>query len=169
MNPTIISRILLATDKKLWMEELAVRSRANFINWLQTNQHPLRTAQLNLPPTYRGVKIYEDGSRDVFATACLREKGLKRAPFTGFGGIRVRAPIVFDTVLEEVPELALGNSFLAGMASTQQDKSELTAPKRCFPAGYPPGRCECGKSVHKHPLLLVWLFYRAPMIRKGGA
>jgi hypothetical protein len=56
--------------------------------------------------TYRRVQVDEDGARDVFAAASLREEGLERAALVELLRIGVRTTVSLEAVLKEVPEEA---------------------------------------------------------------
>lgn len=82
----VVSGILLAADQELGVEELAVRAGTDLVD--------------------RGrVEIDEDGTRHIFAAAGLGEESLERATLADILGLRVRATISSETVLEEVTEL----------------------------------------------------------------
>lgn len=74
---TIVGCILLATDQKLWMEQLTVFASSNLIDRLSSYQ------QIHLlyddSRSHRRIEVDKDGSRNVFWTstfvACLGEKG----------------------------------------------------------------------------------------------
>jgi hypothetical protein len=53
--------------------------------------------------TYRGVQVDEDGTRNVFAAASLREEGLERAALVELLRIGVRTTVSLEAVLKKVP------------------------------------------------------------------
>jgi hypothetical protein len=80
----VVGRILLPTDQKLRVEELAVVAGADLVDG-------------------RRVKIDEDGAGDVFAVARLGEEGLERTALGEILSIGIRAAVRPQAVLEEVP------------------------------------------------------------------
>jgi hypothetical protein len=75
---TVVGSVFLAADQQLGVEQLAVGTSADLIN--------------------------EDGARDVFAIASLREEGLERATLVELLRIGVRTAVSLEAVLKEVPE-----------------------------------------------------------------
>jgi len=110
------------------MEELAVITSADLVDW-------------------GGVEIDKDGARDVFAAASLSEDGIELSGVVEGLCVGVRTTILLEAMLEQVP---------AGRMSFQRRSSmymerALTAPMRCFQAGYRPGRCggeESGERIN---------------------
>jgi hypothetical protein len=79
----VVGGILLSADEKLGVEELAVSTGADLVD--------------------RGrVKVDEDGSGNMLATAGLSEEGLKRSSITDVLGVGIRATVSSEAVLEEV-------------------------------------------------------------------
>ena len=99
--PTVVGSILLAADQQLRVEQLAVGTSADLVNGLGLLAPGLCVAE---SATYRGVQVDEDGARNVFAVASLREEGLARASLVERLRIGVRATISLEAVLKEVPE-----------------------------------------------------------------
>jgi len=81
----VVGSILLSADQELGVEKLSVVAGADFINW-------------------GGVEIDKDGSGNVFAVACLGEKGIVRATVGEVLRVGVWATILAEAVLEEVPD-----------------------------------------------------------------
>lgn len=81
----VVGRILLAIDQKLGVEQLAVGTGADFVDWGR-------------------VQVDKDGPGDVFAVAGLGEESLERTAFGDVLGVRIRATIRPEPVLEEIPE-----------------------------------------------------------------
>ena len=80
------------------MEQLAVGTSADLINGL----HRLVIIQPcgTQLATYRGVQVDEDGTRNVFAAASLREEGLERAALVEILRIGVRTTVSLEAVLK---------------------------------------------------------------------
>ena len=53
--------------------------------------------------SYRRIKINEDGTRDIFATASFCKEGFEGARFANIGGIWIDTTICLETMLKEVP------------------------------------------------------------------
>jgi hypothetical protein len=84
----VIGGILLSTDQQLGVEQLAVITRANLVDG-------------------RGVKINEDGARDIFSASSLSEDSVELAGVVESFRVRVRTSVFLETMLEEVPSLLL--------------------------------------------------------------
>jgi len=97
---TVVGSVFLAADQQLGVEQLAVGTSADLIDGLSPLASSLVHAQY---ATYRGVQVYEDGARDVFAIASLREEGLERATLVEILGIGVRTAVSLEAVLKKVP------------------------------------------------------------------
>jgi hypothetical protein len=80
----VVGGILLATDEKLGVEELSVATSSDLVNG-------------------RRVQVDEEGTGNVFATAGLGEEGFVGAAIEDILGVRIRATIRPETVLEKVP------------------------------------------------------------------
>lgn len=80
----VVGGILLATDEKFRVEELAVATSSDLVNG-------------------RGVQIDEEGTGNVFATTGLREEGFVGAAIEDTFGIGIRATIKSEAVLKKVP------------------------------------------------------------------
>lgn len=80
----VVGCVLLAADQQLWVEQLAVITSADLVNG-------------------GGVKVDEDGSRDIFATASLREDGVELARVVESLRVGIRPTILLQAVFEEVP------------------------------------------------------------------
>jgi hypothetical protein len=65
------------------MEQLAVVTRADLIDW-------------------RRVKVDEDGTRDIFAAASLREDGVELARVVERLRVGIRATVLLQAVLKEI-------------------------------------------------------------------
>ena len=83
----VVGCVLLAADQQLWVEQLAVITSADLVNG-------------------GGVKVDEDGSRDIFATASLREDGVELARVVESLRVGIRPTILLQAVFEEVPVLS---------------------------------------------------------------
>jgi hypothetical protein len=79
----VVGGILLTTDQLLGVEKVAVFTSSDLID-------------------RRGVKIDEEGSRNILAAAGLGEEGLERAGVTNIGSIGVRSTVGAEAVLEKV-------------------------------------------------------------------
>lgn len=101
--PTIVGSILLAADQQLRVEQLAVGTSADLVNGLSLLAPSILVAE---SAAYRGVQVDEDGARNVFAIASLREEGLERAALVELLRIGVRTTISLEAVLKKVPEEA---------------------------------------------------------------
>ena len=79
----VIGRVLLSADQQLRVEQLAVVTSADLVDggW---------------------VKVDEDGSRDIFAAASLRENRVELPGFMEGLRIWVRATILLQAMFEEV-------------------------------------------------------------------
>lgn len=100
LGRTVICRILLPTDQLLGTEKVTVNARANLIDRLRDAFS--RSFYISPSPiTYRGVKIDEDGSWDIFASIGLSEESLVRAaPRSLIGYHRINAAIGLQTMFE---------------------------------------------------------------------
>ena len=91
---------------------------------------------------YGGIQVNKDGAGDIFAVTSLSEEGFER---TLGGGwllrVGVEAAISLEAMLEEIAK----ENGQRGVVS--QRAASLTVPRRYFPAGYQPGRCECGRPI----------------------
>jgi hypothetical protein len=76
----VVCRILFPTDQQFWVEQLSVFTSSDFVDW-------------------RGIKVDEDGTRDVFVVACLVEEGLKGTRIADLG-IWIRTAICLQAVFE---------------------------------------------------------------------
>ena len=110
----VIGGILLSTDQQLGVEQLAVITRANLVDG-------------------RGVKINEDGARDIFSASSFSENSVELARVVEGFRVRVRTSVFLETMLEEVPSPRL-------VILRAWEGEIRTAPRRCFRAGYRPGR-----------------------------
>ena len=110
----VIGGILLSTDQQLGVEQLAVITRANLVDG-------------------RGVKINEDGARDIFSASSFSENSVELARVVEGFRVRVRTSVFLETMLEEVPSPLL-------VILRAWEGEIRTAPRRCFRAGYRPGR-----------------------------
>lgn len=79
----VVGSILLAADEQLGVEQLAIGAGADLVD-------------------RGGVKVNEDGSRNMFAVARLSEKGLERTTLADVLDIRVGATISSEAMLKEV-------------------------------------------------------------------
>ena len=79
----VVGGILLSADQKLGMEKLAVVASPDLVD-------------------RRRVEVNKDGPRDVFAVARLGEESFERTSIADVLGIRIRAAVGSETVLEEV-------------------------------------------------------------------
>lgn len=138
------------------MEELAIGSRADLVNRLPVSQQLAILAVCG--GTYGGIKVDEDGSRHVFAAAGLGEESLVGASLTDVTRIRVGTSVGLQAMLEQV----------SGVPSSVQRRVKRaiehirTAPRRCYPAGYQPGRYGGGRSTGSA------LAYRVPKETLAG-
>jgi hypothetical protein len=80
----VIGGILLSTDQQLGVEQLAVITRADLVDG-------------------RGVKINEDGARDIFSASSLSENSVELARVVEGFRVRVRTSVFLEAMLEEVP------------------------------------------------------------------
>jgi hypothetical protein len=80
----VVGCVLLAADQQLGVEQLAVITSADLVNG-------------------GGVKVDEDGSRDIFATASLREDGIELARVVESLRVGIRPTVLLQAVFEEVP------------------------------------------------------------------
>jgi hypothetical protein len=80
----VVGSILLSTDQQLGVEQLAVITRANLVDG-------------------RGVKINEDGARDIFSASSLREDSVELARVVEGFRVGVRTSVFLEAMLEEVP------------------------------------------------------------------
>lgn len=110
----VVGGVLLSTDQQLGVEQLAVIARADLVD-------------------RRGVKINEDGARDIFSASSFSENGVELAGVVEGFRVRVRTSVFLETMLEEVPSPLL--VILQG-----REGERRTAPRRCSRAGYRPGR-----------------------------
>lgn len=83
----VVGCVLLAADQQLWVEQLAVITSADLVNG-------------------GGVKVDEDGSRDIFATASLREDGIELARVVESLRVGIRPTVLLQAVFEKVPVLS---------------------------------------------------------------
>jgi hypothetical protein len=79
----IVGCVLLTADQQLGVEQLAVVTSADLVDW-------------------RRVEVDEDGTRDIFAAASLREDGIKLAGVVEGLRVRIRATILLQAVFEEI-------------------------------------------------------------------
>jgi hypothetical protein len=79
----VVGSILLSADQQFGVEELAVSTRSDLVDW-------------------RGVEIHKDGSRNVFSIAGLGEEGLIGAWVANVLGAGVGAAIGTEAVLEKI-------------------------------------------------------------------
>jgi hypothetical protein len=99
------------------VEQLAVGTSADLVDGLSLLASRLCVAG---SAAYRGVQVDEDGARDVFAAASLREEGLERAALVELLRIGVRATVSLEAVLKEVPEGAgLANGLRGGRVESR--------------------------------------------------
>ena len=80
----VVGCVLLAADQQLGVEQLAVITSADLVNG-------------------GGVKVDEDGSRDIFATASLREDSIELARVVESLRVGIRPTVFLQAVFEEVP------------------------------------------------------------------
>jgi hypothetical protein len=79
----VVGGILLTTDQLLGVEKVTVFTSSDLID-------------------RRGVKIDEEGSRNILAASGLGEEGLERAGVANIGSIGVRSTVGAEAVLEKV-------------------------------------------------------------------
>jgi len=79
----VIGRVLLAANQQLRVEQLAIVTSADLVDG-------------------RGVEVDEDGTRDIFPTASLREDGIELAGVMQCLRVRIRATILLEAMFEEV-------------------------------------------------------------------
>lgn len=113
----------------------------------------------------RRVQVDEEGTGDVFAATGLGEKGFVGTAIEDILRIGIRATIQSETVLKKVPEERRkgGNdqssvpSFdvVHGRGGETADGKTLTAPKRCYRAGYRPGPSEDVGSVARGSISFI--------------
>ena len=88
------------------MEQLAVGTSTDLINWLssgQTRVLPFESIE-SISRTHRRVKVDEDGSRDIFPAAGLGEEGLKRAALANIiDSFRIKTTVRLEAMFEQVP------------------------------------------------------------------
>lgn len=126
------------------MEELPVLAGADLVNGLIRRQSiPTQKSKL-FAAAHRGVEVDEDGAGDVFAAASLGEESLKGASLSVGLAFGVGATIGLETVLQEVAGRAAS---VFGMLEV--GNRMLTAPRRCYRAGYQLDRCGCGKPTRR--------------------
>jgi hypothetical protein len=101
----VVGCVLLSADQQLRVEQLAVVTSADLVDGA-------------------GVKVDEDGSRDIFAAASLREDGIELAAVMEGLGIRIRATILLQAVLEEVAAEGVRDQYI-GYMSRCQDNVQL--------------------------------------------
>ena len=114
----VVGSILLAGDKLLRVEELSISSGSDLIN-------------------NGGLKIQEDGPRDVLSSSSLTEEGVEGIIATSNGFVRGHLTIGLDTVLQAV-ELPAGITDLGtGLAKMNRDaltlKEKVLISKRSQP------------------------------------
>jgi len=80
----VVSGILFSADQELGVEELAVSTSSDLVDG-------------------RRVQIDEEGTRNVFAAACLGEECLEGATIEDILSIGIGATIRSEAVLEKVP------------------------------------------------------------------
>jgi len=79
----VVGRIFLAADQQFRVEQLAVITSADLVDW-------------------RRVKVDKDGTGDIFATASLREDGIELAGVVERLCVGIRATVLLQAVLEEI-------------------------------------------------------------------
>ena len=124
----VVGSILLAADQELGVEKLTVGAGTDLVDG-------------------RRVKIDEEGARDIFAVARLGEEGIIGPALAGNGRVGVLATILSKTVLKEV---ARERADVLEKAMPKEHSGvfcELTAPRRCYQAGYRPGPSGCEQPV----------------------
>jgi hypothetical protein len=138
------------------MEQLAVRSGADFINWLCLLA--LGRSRNRRYAIYRGVQIDKDGAGNVFAAARLGEEGLEGAALGEVCRIRIGATVSQKAVLEQVP----GQLESMRVRGIRVGSGRHTAPRRCYQAACRPGRCEGGRSVRLAVSIRLTLYHSQP-------
>jgi hypothetical protein len=79
----VIGRVLLAANQQLRVEQLAIVTSADLVNG-------------------RRVEVDEDGTRDIFPTASLREDCIELAGVMQRLRVRIRTTILLQAMFEEV-------------------------------------------------------------------
>lgn len=87
----VVGSILLAADQQFRVEELAISTSADLVDGGR-------------------VKIDKDGSGNIFPAAGLGEERLERASITNFLGIGIRATVLPEAMLEEVPSMTISRN-----------------------------------------------------------
>lgn len=111
----VVGRILLSADQQLGVEKLAVITSADLID-------------------RRGVKVDEDGTRDIFAAASLGEDGIELARVVERLRVGIRTTVLLQAMFEEV------SCLLSATTTWGWSVKRLTTPKHCSRAGCQPGR-----------------------------
>ena len=126
----VVGSILLAADQELGVEKLTVGAGTDLVD-------------------RRRVEINEEGTRDIFAVAGLGEEGVVRTTLASDGRVGVLATILSKTVLKEVAR-EVRTDLLENMTPKEHSGvflKALTAPRRCYQAGYRPGPSGCEQPV----------------------
>lgn len=79
----VVGGILLTTDQQLGVEQVAVFTGSDLVDW-------------------RGIEIDEQRSRNILSAVGLGEEGLERTGVTNIGSIGVRSTVGTEAVLEKV-------------------------------------------------------------------
>jgi len=87
---TVVGSIFLAADQQLRVEELAVWTSSDLVDWLHQS---VSCPVLRYEAAYRRVQVDEDGTRDVFAATSLSEEGLVGSALAEFLRIGVGTTI----------------------------------------------------------------------------
>lgn len=135
----VVGSILLAADKKLGVEELAVGAGSDLVNG-------------------RRVEVNEQSTGNVLSAAGLGEEGLVRAGVANILGVGVGTTIGTEAVLEEVANILVVVSIQDSVGAPDGNpkicffggRNRRTAPRQSYPAGYRPGRYEREESIAKH-------------------
>ena len=145
--PTVVSSIFLATDKELGMEELAICSRPDLVNWLQST---IRVSPLRESPN---TKIRTDGSRSTkmdrgtyFPLLVSVKKVSKEPPSVASLASGSGRPSAFRPCSRRY----LHNKSEPKMLKRRAFKGEigfLTVPRHCYRAGCRPGQYGGGRSM----------------------
>lgn len=83
-SSVVVGGILLTTDQQLWVEELAVITSSNLVDW-------------------RRVQIDKDGTGDIFAAASFCEDSVEFTRGMESLSVGIWATILQQTVFEEIP------------------------------------------------------------------
>lgn len=114
----VVSSILLAANQQLRVEERTVSTRANLIDG-------------------RGVKIDEERTGDMLATAGLGEEGLEGARVTNVLGVGVETTIGAEAVLEEVATERLLAGYLVGRDRSSSSLRVTNSSQAALPSWVP--------------------------------